>query len=419
LYSHTGFYFIILAFYGSVDAQEVNIPYPSFRRYDIDENDRLSPREILRMPDVLAAQVLLHPDKIERDKRLALFRSLPIDKAIRILGIASTQLEERAEFVRQLASEAPSHLYDILKASRASPYDEVSQGSLGEGYLTVRILEPLPEHVREEYLGQIENENEAFGQRLRTLLPQYLEWNETGIRPEAALPIEAPLRPSTQVEPLPDQEDAANIPSVLQREYLVASSDLIKQMQTFGAGPCLIYCAYDPETQVGALAHFDGLTDVYSSLDKMYADLLALGAKPEQMKVAVIGGHDGQSDRLAYELIRSSRQRGVGFIYEDVLTRRPDSSRAVILNLETGEISNYVESQLPENEDVNLRLNNFMEKLRKRTDLFPHPLMQSEGGVQESYPIKPPTLLDQRPSPPADFHEGKGMGMSNDFKKLR
>jgi chemotaxis receptor (MCP) glutamine deamidase CheD len=82
----------------------------------------------------------------------------------------------------------------------------------------------------------------------------------------------------------------APIPDVRMDEYLVARAADHPVVRTFGVSTCVVLTLYDPADRIGALAHVSAEADVPRSLDAVFADLRAAGAKPAELRAQLFGG---------------------------------------------------------------------------------------------------------------------------------
>src|SRR5262245_3901062 len=93
-----------------------------------------------------------------------------------------------------------------------------------------------------------------------------------------------------------------NTRGVLQHEYSIVSSTAKQnQLGTYGAGPCVIMAAWNPDAKKAGLAHVDALTDIGSV--KNFVNQVASGLKDgTKLQVHLLGG-DRSSTKLQAELV--------------------------------------------------------------------------------------------------------------------
>lgn len=135
-----------------------------------------------------------------------------------------------------------------------------------------------------------------------------------------------------------DVTSSAGVTTVGQKEASVASFEegSKKYLQSFGAGPCVIVSMYSNNKR-GSLAHIDALTELNRSFKDMTRKL---GAKLEDVQVSLHGGTDiAFISKLYTELLSQ------GFTKESIQTIEMNEdygSKAVALDLETGEVANLI-----------------------------------------------------------------------------
>jgi len=127
----------------------------------------------------------------------------------------------------------------------------------------------------------------------------------------------------------------------------VMRGSLSEKVLTIGAGPCVILTLYDKETGVGALTHLDAETDINKGVGDILYNLRQLGAKTGNLKARIIGGLEGQSEGLVYDIYVALRAYGIFYakssisiVEADVLAR--SGSKAVILDAKDGKVYDLI-----------------------------------------------------------------------------
>lgn len=135
--------------------------------------------------------------------------------------------------------------------------------------------------------------------------------------------------------------DSIDSYEVLQGQYVIQKySPKTPSLQTFGIGPCVAVTLYDPKTKTGTLAHIDS-TDKAKSFTNVLNQLKYQGIDLNNLEAHIIGGQTGSSEETVGILYDSIKNNSIKLKEIDVLG---DNTRAIMLNLENGEVSDYQES---------------------------------------------------------------------------
>ncbi len=139
-------------------------------------------------------------------------------------------------------------------------------------------------------------------------------------------------------------------------EYAVAKAPATHSLGTLGVATCIAVFLYDPAAKAGALGHFAATTDVAPSIRAMRRGLARAGAAPGRLRATLIGGWDTRKiqEQMGFrstspELLAEIKAalRGVPIAREETLTvpfSGKPGIRNVVLDLETGEVSDYLPS---------------------------------------------------------------------------
>ncbi len=134
-------------------------------------------------------------------------------------------------------------------------------------------------------------------------------------------------------------EDAADIPEVFQREYIITNAYKHKFVQTYGVGPCIALSLFNKKTNQALLAHIDAQTNV----NREVLALIHLMGNDENIEARVFGGIEGDKTRLATRVMEVLKE-GKVTITESYIERPKNSFLSVMLNTETGELLLYREA---------------------------------------------------------------------------
>ncbi len=164
---------------------------------------------------------------------------------------------------------------------------------------------------------------------------------------------------------------------VLQHEYsIVASTGKQTQLATYGAGPCVIVAAWNPDTKKAGLAHVDSLTDIASV--EAFINQVGSGRKEKtKIQVHLVGGDNttiGMQAKLVtvvrnnprLELVSADLGGGNGLAGFSIRSSGSDElmsgnsdfgGRSLAIRATTGEVFNFVyPSTIDAGRDSEIRL---------------------------------------------------------------
>ncbi len=172
--------------------------------------------------------------------------------------------------------------------------------------------------------------------------------------------------------------------------YAMRGSSLEKVL-TFGAGPCVILTLYDRETGVGALTHLDAGSEVTEGVRGI---LRQIEAKPENIEARIIGGLEGQSEELVYDIYIALERANVSIVEADVLAR--DGSKAVILDAKDGRVYDLLGvPPKPKNLDITMLMIQADASGRLWPVNDPYDLVQNKGiEKDDSKEIEDPRAIE-------------------------
>lgn len=128
---------------------------------------------------------------------------------------------------------------------------------------------------------------------------------------------------------------------VAQGEYAIVDFSKDKKlMQTYGLGPCVAVTIYDKINKKGFLAHIDTPKKA-SGLNGIIYQLKNKGFDLENCEVRIIGGQTGSSMDIVKNIQSAIENHNLTLNEMDVLGC---SVRAIQLDLETGEVTDYAET---------------------------------------------------------------------------
>ena len=134
-------------------------------------------------------------------------------------------------------------------------------------------------------------------------------------------------------------EDRKDIPEVFQREYIITSSQQTDYVQTYGVYTCVALTLYDRESKIGILTHLDAQTDVEKELPKLVS---AIGNN--SLEARVFGGLKNSSSDLAGKILKQLKKLNIQVVEKDIY-QDSNSSKSVMLELDTGKVFSYIENE--------------------------------------------------------------------------
>lgn len=129
--------------------------------------------------------------------------------------------------------------------------------------------------------------------------------------------------------------DHIDYPEVFQREYILTDSKQYLMVQTYGLVTCVALSIYDPKLKLGLLAHIDARTKL-TEIDKLIKNF----PSKHNIQVQLNGGLKNSN---FLEKIKRYIER-IGYKVSSFNKNKINSSMNILFNLETGEVTNYIET---------------------------------------------------------------------------
>ena len=130
--------------------------------------------------------------------------------------------------------------------------------------------------------------------------------------------------------------DSKDIIEVAQREYIFTDSVEHKYIQTYGVFTCVAVVISGEGTRA-SLAHFDAGTKIDQALSWMLRDY----SKLEKLKISIYGGQP--PFKLEENILKNLYLRGLEVISVN-RNKSKNHSKSIIVNVKSGEVSNYRET---------------------------------------------------------------------------
>lgn len=152
--------------------------------------------------------------------------------------------------------------------------------------------------------------------------------------------------------------DRAQVPEVLQDQYLVASASEYPAIQTFGVTTCIAVTIYDPQLRQGAMLHVSASTNIPQAVTNVIEELRRRGSNSLNLQVQMYGGWGDSmsgdpnlhynSRQMANQLYFELSQTGAVIIQNVTVTEITDTDRPAIydveLNLQNGAVYRFLPS---------------------------------------------------------------------------
>lgn len=136
-------------------------------------------------------------------------------------------------------------------------------------------------------------------------------------------------------------QDSEKSLEVGQGEYSIAEySEDTPYMQTYGIGPCVAVTIYDKTSKKGFLTHID-TPGKAKSLRQVLETLSSKGFDLKNCEARIIGGQTGSSMETVKTIQQCIENTAATIVEMDVFGY---GTRAIQLNLDTGEVTDYQET---------------------------------------------------------------------------
>jgi len=145
-------------------------------------------------------------------------------------------------------------------------------------------------------------------------------------------------------EPMPIANDTITGKEVPQGRAIISGiTNNIKNLQTFGLGPCIAVTIYHEGQKIGALAHLDTPSKA-KGLQSIIERMSQKGINPSELEARIIGGDGTNVSNETFETVKNILYSRNIDIVETNIGSHYNRPTGINLNLKTGEVSAYTET---------------------------------------------------------------------------
>ena len=273
---------------------------------------------------------------------MEIFKDLSVSKSARLIDNLSLEDNIQKFLISKLAETNFNKTVDIFMALKDSRYGVTVLGGVFEGSSANSTLNSLDKPLKKKILEEIKKRDKQYHDNILATSQQVKAWG-TGdtFQGQKVWTTDIPKASRNKVRStISDSEKAVE---VMQHQYLITNAKSNELIQTFGAGPCVIVTLYDKNSKTGLMTHLDATTPVDISFDRMISEFAFRGLNPQNLEARIIGGQEGSSEKLVYEIEKRLGTEKIKVVERDYLNNIAGSD-CVTMNLNTGEVFDYDET---------------------------------------------------------------------------
>lgn len=280
----------------------IDFTWPRHNEYDFHHDRKLTPDELFLVPSSdgnseLQSIIEYSPNSDLQIAKVLL--DLPISKIGRALSRVPTKPRSIMEIISRDSIERAA---EIVICMRECSYENNQYAS--EGSRAARVLNQLPEELREDVLKQIE----AISPQYSTNIRKQFEPHTSVIPKKEDFPWSTEPVDRSHTGDLPRYEEKVEGKKIFQGQFSTASAN--ENLQTFGINDCVAVAMIDDDGNK-ALAHIDKGMDSATSLDHILFSFVKNGGDLAKTKVALVGGFDS-SREMIWRIRERLKQAGLG-----------------------------------------------------------------------------------------------------------